>query len=69
MRSVYGHVLPEVFPYVITLTNKAELWRLVNILIDRESSFSVTVDKPFTLWMSEASYQHIMSAAEKEGKE
>lgn len=69
MRSTYTNSLPEVFPHSIVITNKADLWRIVTMLSDRESSFAVTVDKPFTLWMSEASYNHLMnSAVEEKGK-
>lgn len=57
--SIYDRTLLEVFHNTIVL-NKEDVAFWTQFLIENESSFAVTVDRPYTLWLSKASFEAVI---------
>lgn len=58
VRSTYQSALPAVFPYGMTV-NPLKAVRVAAFLIERGSSFAVTMDEPVSIWLSDNSL-HLM---------
>lgn len=58
--SAYQQVLPEVFPLSVTV-DKDRAKQFVAELLEAGTSFAVTMDRPYTIHLSEASYQALLA--------
>lgn len=53
--STYRQELPKVFPSTLPMETKEEAAEIVSWLLDAGTSFAVTMDRPYSLWLSAAS--------------
>lgn len=68
MTSRYTVSLSGPFRTSVIL-NKEDVAFWTQFLIENESSFAVTVDTPYTLWLSDESWKAMMKKTEEELKE
>lgn len=59
--SKYQQVLPEVFSTWMHLGTKEEASTIVEWLLEAGTSFAITHDRPYTLWLSAASLDVVAS--------
>ena len=57
--ATYNGNLPVIFPWRVTLTKEQAQTGAV-FLIEHGSSFAITMDQPYTLWLSEESYRFLV---------
>lgn len=62
--STYNATLPQVFHDSVTL-NKDDVAFWTQFLIENGSSFAVTVDRPYTLWLSKVSLESVLAKAQE----